>query len=112
MISELPLAKRGDPVSSYIAGEECLLSGRMGTQRQRVLRTLRKHGPATGAELGVIMSDDRYAAHRRLAELERMGLAERAGFRKCRVTRQKCQVWRAVKIEKDLFGNEIRKDLT
>jgi len=81
------------------------------TQRQRVLACLRQHGPATGAELGRIMAGDRYAAHRRLVELERAGLAERAGFRECQVTRQKCQVWRAIKIEKDLFGNPIRKEL-
>jgi len=111
-LAELPLAKRTDPWTSYAAGEKFHQSGRMDTQRQRVLQTLRQHGPATGAELGVIMADDRYAAHRRLAELERMGLVERAGFRKCNITRQKCQVWRAIQIERDLFGNPIqRKEL-
>ena len=103
LISDIPLAKKDDPISSYTAAEKLYRSGRMGTQRQRVFATLRKSGPATGAELGLIMSDDRYAAHRRLAELERMGLAERAGFRKCKVTKQKCQVWKAVKKEQTLF---------
>lgn len=107
-----PLARKNDPVSSYIAGEEHLRSGKMFTQRQRVLQALRQHGPATGAELGLVMAGDRYAAHRRLAELERFGLAERAGFRKCNVTRQKCQVWKAMKIEQDLFGNPIKKGVS
>lgn len=103
-IKDLPVAKKNDPLSSYLAGDECHRSGRMDTQRRRVLETLRRHGPATGAELGMIMSEDRYAAHRRLAELERMGLAERAGFRRCRVTHRKCQVWRAIQPERNLFN--------
>jgi len=105
-----PLTRREHPLSIYLAAENLHRTGAAMTQRQRVLACLRQHGPATGAELGVVMKGDRYAAHRRLAELERMGLAERAGFCKCRVTHQKCQRWRAVKIQKDLFGREIRKD--
>ena len=106
-IQNLPLAKSGDPWTSDAAGEQYHRSGKMRTQRQRVLACLRQHGPATGAELGVIMGGDRYAAHRRLAEIERLGLAERAGFRVCQVTHHKCQVWRALKKERDLFGREI-----
>jgi len=98
-----PSAKTGDPYSSYLAGDSVQRKGAK-TQRERVLACLRRHGPATGAELGRLLAGDRYAAHRRLSELERLGLAERAGFRQCRVTQQKCQVWRVIKPEMKLFG--------
>lgn len=76
------------------------------TKRQRVLLALREHGPATGAELGIIMADDRYAAHRELPELERRGLAKRAGFRKCKITRRQCQIWQAVRVEANVFNGQ------
>jgi len=103
-----PLSKRNDPWSSYKAAED--FHRHAATQRQRVLDTLRQHGPLTGAEIGLKMGGDRYAGHRRLAELERAGLVERAGFRKCNVARRQCQLWRAVKIERDLFGNILKKE--
>lgn len=110
-IQQLPLTKRNDPWSSDAAGESFHRSGRMGTQRRRVLQALRRYGPCTSAELAAAMSNiDRYGPHRRLAEIERMGLAERAGFRVCKVTKQKCQIWKATTIDHDLFGNEIRKE--
>jgi len=101
-----PTAKTRDPYSSYLAGDTMQRSGFAKTQRQRVLECLRLHGPATGAELGRLLAGDRYAAHRRLAELERMCLAERVGFRLCKVTGRKCQVWKAIKPEPMLFGQE------
>jgi len=103
-----PLTRRDHPWSSYKDAED--MHRHAATQRQQVLDTLRQHGPLTGAEIGVRMGGDKYAGHRRLAELERAGLAERAGFRKCNVTRRQCQLWRAVKIEKDLFGNVLKKE--
>jgi len=105
-----PLSRRLDPWSSYRTAED--IRQHAATQRQQVLDTLRQHGPLTGAEVGVKMGGDRYAGHRRLPELERAGLVERNGFRKCNVTRRQCQVWRAVKIEKDLFGNILKKEVT
>jgi len=105
-----PLSKRNDSWSSYQTSEH--IRRHAATQRQEVLDTLRLYGPLTGAEIGVKMGGDRYAGHRRLPELERAGLVERNGFRKCNVTRRQCQVWRAVKIEKDLFGNILKKEVT
>ena len=102
-----PTAKTGDPYSSYLVGDTMQRSGMSKTQRLRVLECLRHHGPSTGAELGRLLSGDRYAAHRRLSELERMCLAERFGFRRCNVTGRKCQVWKAVKPETTLFGRKI-----
>ena len=101
-----PTAKTQDPHSSYLVGDSMQRSGMARTQRERVLECLRRHGPTTGAELGRLLAGDRYAAHRRLAELERMCLAERFGFRRCNVTGKKCQVWRAVKPETTLFGKK------
>lgn len=102
-ISDSTLAKRNDPISSYVAAEKHHRSGRMDNQRQMILKGLRQYGPITCAELAEILNCDRYAPHRRMCELERDGLAVRAGFRKCRVTKQKCIVWRAVRFESTLF---------
>ena len=101
-----PTAKTNDPISSYLMGDSIQKSGFAKTQRGRVLECLRRYGPATGAELGRLLAGDRYAAHRRLAELERMCLAERFGFRRCNITNKKCQLWRAVKPETTLFGQK------
>ena len=97
------VAKRDDPISSYLAGEQAHRSGRAATQREQVLCWLQLHGPATGAEIGMGINGDRYSGHRRLCELERLGLVQRAGCHRCQVTRRKCQVWRAVLPERTLF---------
>ena len=103
-----PLTRRDHPWSSYKTAED--IQRHATTQKQEVLDTLRQHGPLTGAEIGLKMARDRYAGHRRLPELEREGFVKRDGFRKCNVTRRQCQVWRAVKIEPDLFGNIFFKE--
>ncbi len=103
------LAKRTDPASSYMTTSKLHKSGAARTQARRVLECLRRHSPATGAEVGRRMGGDRYAAHRRLSELERAGLVERAGFRRCEVTNRKCQAWRAVESEQTLFGNSRKR---
>jgi len=90
-------------VTSYVAGESFRRSGKAQTQRSIVLTYVRKHGPCTSGELGMLMGGDRYACHRRLPELVKLGLAERAGYRRCRITKRRCQLWKAIRTEPMLF---------
>jgi DNA-binding MarR family transcriptional regulator len=71
-------------------------SGRLSRMRWRVYSFLYEHGPLTGHEL-----DDRMAVpgetmtsyHKRLSELERAGLVETIGERRCTVTGMTSLVW-------------------
>jgi len=101
-----PTSKTNDPITSYEAAESIRCSGKAETQRSIVLRYLRKHGPATSGELGMLVGGDRYCCHRRLPELVVIGLVERTGYRRCRVTKKRCLVWSAIKPESTLYGQK------
>lgn len=102
-----PLSRRTDPLTSYIAAEQLGRSGRWAGQKSIVLAALKCHPGATSAELARAIGGDRYVPSRRLPDLERDGLVTRGPARLCRVTHQRCITWRAVQMERDLFGNPI-----
>ena len=105
-----PLAHKGDPLSSYQAGEQARQSGRLSRQRRAVLAALKDFPEGrTAAELAAAMPPGQSGwAHRRLAELERFGFARRAGYRRCAVTKQKCVVWRPALPKQTLFNQGTR----
>lgn len=63
------------------------------TLRDRALDVLRSQ-EATGAELNQILGSS--SAHKRLSELEAMGLIEQRPSRECSITGQKVTVWAAI----------------
>lgn len=86
------LARNRDPVSSFDAAEDIQAS--VGTQRLKVYHALRRHQPATSAELAKAMECDRYLPSRRLPELARMAWVCRGPEkRRCSVTGQVSTVW-------------------
>lgn len=105
-----PLARRMDPVPSFVAAERHQRSGGWVRQKSAVLAALRQHPGATSAELAATIGGDRYIPSRRLPDLEREGLVKRGSDRLCKVTGQACITWWPVRIERDLFGHEIRRD--
>jgi len=63
------------------------------TLRDRALDVLRSR-EATGAELNQILGSS--SAHKRLSELEAMGLIEQRRIRECSITGQRVTVWAAI----------------
>ena len=74
-------ARRSDPIQSDIAADTMNSTGQTQYERIRVLRALRLHGRSTAKRLDTIMpiAEDKWDgwAHRRMKELEDMGLVER-----------------------------------
>ena len=96
-ISAYRLARKTDPVSSHI-GARNKLSGR----RQQVLDLVKAHPGATSGELSRHMLR-RYpdlpirtcaeTPHKRLPELESLGLVRRGGMRKCKDSGNQALTW-------------------
>ena len=71
--------------------------GLLSTQRMKVYVCLWEAGePMTGTEINTTLRGKSY--HKRLSELQRLGVIEEVGTRYCRVTGHECVVW-------DVTGN-------
>jgi predicted HTH transcriptional regulator len=78
--TELPLfahSKRGDPLSSYVAGDRHRLSGKAESHRQQILEFMRGKRPMTSKQIALNMGMDRHEVARRLPEMARKGLVMR-----------------------------------
>ena len=91
-----PLAHKGDPLTSFTAGERFERSGRLRGQMLLVLLALRKWPGKTSAELAQLAGLDRHAVARRLPNLADRGFSERGPERMCRVCQCPCVTWGAV----------------
>ena len=89
---EYPASRRTDPLSSYIAEDRVINSGRRGRQALMVYEALRKNDGSTSRELEAAMGLPE-VAHRRLPDLEKAGLIKRGKMRKCRICKQLCLTW-------------------
>lgn len=84
--------------TSILAYEAIKSSGKLSDMRWRVYDFLYRNGPLTGRELDAAMAspgETRTSYHKRLGELERMGLA-------CIVTERNCHVTGHLAIEWDV----------
>jgi len=74
-------ARRDDPIQSDMAADRMNSTGQTHYERVRVLKALRLHGRSTAKRLDIIMpiAEEKWDgwAHRRMKELEDMGLVER-----------------------------------
>lgn len=90
----VPHSRTGDPVSSYLAGEEVHAGGLAERQSAAILSLVTRNPCLTSRELaGLAEGIDRHAIARRLPELERAGLVVRAGFRRCRAGGRLSVTW-------------------
>ncbi len=90
----VPHSRTGDPVTSYLAGEEMHAGGLAERQSEAILGLVTRHPGLTSRELADIAEGiDRHAIARRLPELERAGLVVRAGFRRCRAGGRVSVTW-------------------
>jgi len=77
--------------TSVTAYHEICDSGLLGETQKNVIQALAEKGPQTGRELDeYLCSPD---AHKRLSELEDMGVARSAGMKICSVTEREVVVW-------------------
>lgn len=84
---------RRTSVESY---EAIRASGRLSRMRWRVYDFLYRHGPLTGHELDdrmAVVGETKTSYHKRLSELERLGVVETVGERRCSVTGMTALLW-------------------
>jgi hypothetical protein len=82
--------------TSILAYEAVKASGKLSDMRWRVYDFLYKYGPLTGRELDAKMAspnETRTSYHKRLSELERMGLAYIVAERICSITGHQAIEW-------------------
>jgi hypothetical protein len=91
-MSRIP-ARSTDPISSTLAAEELIESGRQHTQQNDVYRAVREHPGMTSRELAQAMGGDRYTYARRLPEIECKRLVRKGTIRRCRIGRRPAVTW-------------------
>ncbi len=82
--------------TSRAAYDEIRRTGTLSKQRWLVYRALYHNGPLTSRELDQLMAKPDEAAasyHKRLSELERLGVAGVVGKKTCTITGMKAQLW-------------------
>lgn len=95
---EPPLSKNSDPITSCMAADELIESGRHDHQCKMVFGHLLAYitenmtGP-TSAELAKFSGLDRYTVARRLPDLEYRRLVYHADKRICSVSGRLCVTW-------------------
>ena len=70
----------------------------LSKMREKVLLCVLNNGPCTGRQINKILNSQ--SAHKRLSELERLGLIEPGGCGKCPITGQESTLWVAVPSER------------
>jgi len=77
--------------SSIASFEAIKASGLLSEERLRAYEAVLKYGPVTGSELNAILRSK--SGHKRLSELQRIGLVSEAGKKVCRQTGRRCLAW-------------------
>ncbi len=90
-----PLAAKSDPITSHAAASEITSNGVREDQKRALSTWMRSNpAPATSAEMAAASGLDRHGVARRLPDLERDRLVERARIRECRIGRRPAITWR------------------
>lgn len=70
---------------------DILRSGELGDRQRAVLKLLMDKGPLTGSEVNAAL--DSHSGHKRLSELEKMGVIRSGASRICTVTKREAIAW-------------------
>jgi hypothetical protein len=70
---------------------DILQSGELGDRQRTVLKLLMDKGPLTGSEINEAL--DSHSGHKRLSELEKMGVIRAGPSRVCKVTQREAIEW-------------------
>jgi len=81
--------------TSIAAYNQIKADGTLSKMRWIVYDCLFRHGPLTSREVdnGLGPGEDRPSYHKRLSELERMGVVTTVGRKVCSVTGKECELW-------------------
>ncbi|HXA25596.1 MAG TPA: hypothetical protein VNW90_25235 [Acetobacteraceae bacterium] len=95
---EIPLARKGDPVTSHIAAEKLVESGKWRGQKGVVLTWMREHKidkdhSLTASEMARESNIRHPVCHKRLPDLEAAGWVRKCVKRICKVTGELCWTW-------------------
>lgn len=96
---DAPLARAGDPVTSHIAAQKLVESGKWRGQKGLVLTWMREHQidaehSLTASEMARDSGIRHPTVHKRLPDLELAGWVTKCGKRTCKVTGEYCCTWR------------------
>ncbi len=100
---DAPVAHRGDPVTSYKAGDRAIKSERLKGQMRLVAMGVTRWPGRTSAELAVVIGLNRYDTARRLPTLQHRGLVKKGASRLCKTCGSECVTWWPT-AEAGLFG--------
>lgn len=74
-----PVAKRNDPLSSYVAGEKAVRSKKCKEEREQIYRCLQLHGAMNNRQISDITGIDYHEVARRMHEIAGLNKIERNG---------------------------------
>ena len=88
-------ARQSDPVTSHTAAGEANSSTWLAAQAAEVLDCVKRHPGSTSAEIGELLGwkGARWAAARRLPEMERRGVVKRGEARRCEASGRTAVTW-------------------
>lgn len=93
----VPASRAKDPYSSIKAEDDLRSSGKLSEKRKAVYEALIQHPGCTAREIAEASGIDHPTVHKRISELEKIGLATRGpdaqGTRPCRISGKHCCVW-------------------
>jgi hypothetical protein len=93
LLSNSPVARDSDPVSSHLAAKEITGNGKRASQQRIALDAVLDHQGCTSLELSQTCALDRYQLARRLPELEEYGLVEKGPIRPCSIGKRPAVTW-------------------
>lgn len=88
------LARHSDPETSHDAAKRAAEFA--GSHRDKILRVLKRNGPADPEQIAAFLNMDAYAVRKRLPELEDMGRAKPTGGTSRTVSGRNQRIWGAV----------------
>jgi hypothetical protein len=104
LLSDQPVSRTTDPVTSHLAEIEINATGQRATQQQMILDAVVANPGLTSSELTrKLKTNDRYVAARRLPELRNANLLTNGEPRKCMVTNRMALTWDVVSFQRELF---------
>lgn len=98
--SSVGLARRSDPATSHAAAEEHASTGRLESNRKRVLDLVVEYPRRTAVELFHLAGEtiERHEVSRRLADLTKLGRVRKGPARVCRVNDRRMSTWEATEV--------------
>ena len=90
------LSRREDDSTSHVAAAKLVKSGKHETKKSRVFAALVQYPETTHSELSHDSGIADPTCWRRLSDLMNDGVVIKCGTRVCRVTGNKCNIWRVL----------------